>query len=684
LKLFFKSIFISVIVFLLVSIGSNLVVFAESSGSEIQYNTPKDPMYEAKNGVFKNETTYYDLDIVSPESINEEGFVDKFWNAVTGKLVEEGVNNTIQYAFFSMTRSMFQIDLLLTNIMIGILNFAYDVNIINTLIDSIQSTVVSMTGITNNVFGSSGLYGGFLGIIAVAVAIYTLYQFVVRKASISAFSGLLTSLISLTIALVFFSSYSEIIKGANTLSVETSKLVLSGNADMTVNNDGDINNLTLQEKMNDNIFNLMVHKPYLMLQYGTTNQTAIGDARILNLLKEKPFSQERMELALKEVTEHGNDTLIYPNTTKRMNFAGLMLITNAVSSIPIYLLAGALIIFQFWFLVIAIVAPFALLWSALPNQFGVLKRYFLELSIPLVLKMAVSIFALLIFGLTEVLQTINALSNGSTMGLFLTSLVQALILMTLFLLRKRIFSIFSKGSDLLSNARAEMDNAFVNPFKKGVQNVATVGGAVIGGTMAGPQGAMVGASIGNNVAGALTGSSDPGDVARNTAVSMLAVDRLKNKKLADNPKPRLQENYEIPKDVPNDSPPIQGDSNDLMADTEGLKLAYFLGDKGLTPSVIDKTYDAIDKHNIGQISNDEMDKQFNSIVEQTQQGKMDDDFASTFAKGISKTRKLKELESEQALIIGLTATTNSSTADTGMTKKYKLVKENGIDKSVNE
>lgn len=645
MKQLLKVIFIGIAVSLVFSVHGS--VLAENT--PIEHNTPSDPVYEAKNGLYKNEDAHYFLDVVSPDELEGEGFFDDLWDSVS-----IDIGDKIQYSLFLLTDGIFGMNFLLTNVMLGILDFAYDSNILNKLIEGIEGNIVAMTGITGNTFGPNGLYGGFLGGVIVAViAIYTLYQYFVKKASISSFSGLLASLISLTLALVFFSNYGPIIKGANALSIEASALVLSGDINLSADeddapvnvtvdqNDGSITSTNLQEKMYDNIFDLMIHNPYLMLQYGTANQSDIGADRVLSLLKAKAYSEDRSEIAIKEVKDYGNDTLTYPNITKRLNFVALMTITNFISSIPIYMLSVSLILFQFWFLIIAMVAPFAFMWSALPNQFGVLKRYFLELSIPLALKIAVSIFALVIFSLSQVLQAINALSNGSAMGLFLTSLIQALILLALFILRKRIFSIFSKGSELLGNVRAEMDNAFVNPMKKGVQNVATVGGAVVGGALAGPQGAMLGSSIGNNMAGALTGNMEPGDMARNAAMTMLAADRLKKK--SNDPKPSLEGSKEAPT-------LDQGDNNDLFGGSTSLDTAYFLSDQGLTSEMVDKTLDSLDKSGLNDLSKEEMKETYDNILLRSQQGNMKEDFATSFSKGIATSRKRKNLENEQKII----------------------------------
>lgn len=632
----YKYLFVLLVVLSLifpVSSESQLV-FAEDEITEnnLEHNTPKDPMYGAENGVYKNEDVDYGLDLVSPSQIEEKGFFDKVWDTVTFQFVGEGFSEAFHYSLFKFLEFQFDFNIFMTNAMISILNFAYDTNLVEMLVDSIEGTVVSITGISGGQFTSNGIFGGFLKFIGITVALYTLYQLVIKRASISAFSGLFKSVVVLVTALFLFTHYTTVIKGINTLSVEASAFFLSGNAG-TVINDGNIVNTNMKEKMNDNLFNTFVHKPYLMLQYGTTNQEDIGDDRVQSLLSKDRGTTDRSDIAVKEVTEYGNDILTYSKLSNRLNFMGIVLTANAFNSIPVYLLALCLILFQFWFIIIAMIAPFALLWASLPNQIGVLKRYTFELCLPLALKIGVSFLAILVFGLSEIMYGLSSLGSGSR-GIFISTIIQGLLLFTLFLLRKRIFAIFSLGSQQLNVIREEMNNAFIKPIKKGVQTTATAIGTVGGVAVAGPQGAMVGMSMGNSVGNALTGETDVSDSARNVGMSMYMADRMKdNQQRKDNipnldsRETRIQTNEERAMELANN-------------DTSYNRLRSYLQSKELPTETVNETLLAVDKLNLEHIEMGEIQKQFNNMAYLTKKGKLNNKlFADSFAKGIKINRE---------------------------------------------
>src|SRR3954466_14098188 len=145
--------------------------------------------------------------------------------------------------------------------------------------------------------------------------------------------------------------------------------------------------------------------------------------------------------------------------------------------------------------------------------------------IPLLLKMGLSVIALVIFGITDVLYNIDTLGGG-TQGYIITTLLQSLILFTLFLLRKRIFNVFSMGSRELNIMRDQMNSTFIDPAKKGISNTLTTGGALVGAVAAGPQGAMLGSNIGGFLGNAVTGESDLSEMTRGASINMMMMDRM--------------------------------------------------------------------------------------------------------------------------------------------------------------
>lgn len=548
----------------------------ERDKTEIEFDRQQDELYRINFGDYKNQPVRYSLDHVSPTEIEDEGFMDQFRffsNAKDDAM--DGIFLIINLIFFDMP---FHSMVALTHIMLWLLDFAYETNIVNSMVVSIEETVTSIAGISGGTFGNSGLFGAFIGLVSIAIGIAALYQFIVKRAAIGAFGSLLKSLLALTFALVFFSNYSAIVTGMNTISIEASGYIVGATDGGEMDEEGGFSNLSAIDNMTDNVFNTFIHQPYLQLQYGTMDEEEIGRGRIESLLLARPGSQDRQDIAIDEVVKHGNDMMTRGVIVERMTTLGIIMFGNFINSIPVSILSLALFFFQFWFIVIAMIAPFVLLWGALPGQFGVVTRYVVELMIPLALKMAVSVIAVLIFGLTSILTSLN-LGSG-LLNVIMTMVTQAILLMTMFMLRKRILNVFSKGSALVSTIREESKSAFADP----AHNVGTLAGATVGGIAGGAQGAMVGAGIGGSTAKLATGEQDGADYARNTAMSMYMTDRMmKGKQSEKNQTKEKEKNAEreqLSKEANDNQEMNQRENNTKNAPVTGSQIPTFSEESG--------------------------------------------------------------------------------------------------------
>lgn len=615
------------------------------TGSQITYAAPQDEIFRITYGDYQDENVYYHIDYIDPTELEEEGFWDKF--KIFSNL-KDGViaffYNLLHDLFVAFPFTMLKTS---TTVMIWLFNKIYEVNFINAIVDEITSAITGMAGISNLGFGSSGLFGGFLSLITISVAIYTLYKFVVNRATISAFSGLLKSIIALTLAITFFANYSTIIKGLNELSVEASGFIIGGG--ITVDDDGNITG-SAQDEMNTAIWNTFVHQPYLMLQYGSMNEEQIGEERILRLLRLKDGTAERYEVVQDEILNEGNEMMTRGSLFDRLIILFVTGIFNFINSIPLILLAFALIFFQFWFTVMAMIAPFAFLWSAFPNQFGVLARYFLELITPLVLKIAVSVLTLLVFSLTSIIARVgmSALNSQGLLSFVFVVFVQCILFFTLFLLRNRIIGIFSMGSKLLANVRENMSSAFVQPVKKGVRGTATAVGTVAGAMAGGTQGALLGSSLGSSIGQVLTGDKGLADTSRDVALTYSMYETMRNRQEADQYRNELQAEREKMKQQKQ----AKQTSSQLANVSRISALSETLSNKGVTEQMINETNDELAKRGISDITPTEIYEAYNSIKERMESDDIKDTFSKEFVKEIQTKRKTEQMLAERESIIG--------------------------------
>lgn len=614
----------------------SLIIFLFITNSQVAYaNVVSDPLFTTTYGEYKNQNVHYHIDYIDIVELEEETFWDRF--NVIGN-VRDG---TVALVYDLLHTIFIQLPFFLlkfgTNGTIWLLNAVSEVNFINGIVQKMTSTVQSIAGISGGNFGSTGLFGGFLGIITVVIGLYTLYQFVVKRASISAFSSLLKSLVALVLALGLFSNYTTIINGLNTLSVETASLIISGSARVT--SDGNIvSSDSAQNQMNSALWDTFVHRPYLMLQYGTMDESKIGKSRIRSLLMEEPESEDRYNKVKEEIESKNNKMMTRGKMLERFGILIVAFTVAVINVIPVLIFAFGLLFFQFWFTAMAMIAPFVLIWSAFPNQFSVLTRYLLELITPLVLKVGVAVLALIVFSLTGIVSSVSmniANTNGGLLGFILAGVAQSVLFFTLFLLRKRILGIFSYGSRQLAHVREGMSSTFTQPAKKGVQTVATTTGAAVGAMTGGVQGAMMGANMGGTVGRTLTGEKGIGEAGRDFALAHSINESLKqreNMRLA-------REKQELQK---------QQNAEAKSQRLDSLKKS--LGGSGLSNEKVEEIHNELEKQGITDLKDEEVQSAMENIRGKVQNEEMKQPVANMFAEEIKAARKKKQLAEEKEML----------------------------------
>nr|WP_210469080.1 hypothetical protein [Sporosarcina sp. 6E9] len=622
-------------IFLFFGMGLSHLGFADD-GEETKKMTDIMDIITDQYGEFKEGgKSYYHLDAVSDKDVESYDDGEKFWADTYDKLfgwadVKENVGNKLSEMVNLVNNIVFDINIFLSYTMLVMYDLAYTADFTGKIIMELEKLMSNLTGISGGKFSiGNGLFGNLVKLIAIITGMYALYVFIVKRAFFDSFSSVFQTIIAMTIAILMFANYTTLLTGANKITTELSGFVVSlpsqsGDSDLVVDDP--------RTKMKDSIWGMFVDRPYLYMQYGTHDVETLGGGdrdegvkRVKHILKE-PVGEDRLTKVIEEEASNsgkGNNMMKYSAVNSRLAFSFFYMVINGLVSLPIYLLSLCLILFQFWFMVIAALAPFALLIGAIPGQFNVLKRYFIELGIPLALKIFVSFIALIVFVISDIIYAgdFKSISGGSNpfYSYVGAATFNLLLFGTIFILRNRIKDIFSSGSNAIRDLR-ESSGTFTAPFKKGVQNVATVGGAAAGAVVGGPAGALTGAAIGGSVGKVATGEGGISDVAGSA---------MKAQHLAHLSK--MTKSQQAAK----------------LSVTDKGRLDSFFDDKNLTPEMKVETMEALEKEGVTNLSDEELNEQFEKI---SSKGDLNDNFAQIFAKGISDDRRSNVIEKEKNLL----------------------------------
>lgn len=433
---------------------------------------------------------YYQIDVTSKTGDEEEEgnvFTQAFSTVgswISGDAVKDSIMAQFYEAMNFMVNILFKMNLYMTNAMLTVLDYAFDFDVVNTLIERIEGVMQSITGISSMSFSGMGLYGKLIGIIGISVGILFAYQYFFKHAQIEAVGNMVKTLLILVVTLLFFSNYATVLKGANSLTTEASAIIMGAGSGLS--EDGTTSG---RQSMGNNMWDLFVHRPYLYMQYGTDKESEVGESRVDELLS-KPPGQVRQDYVEKnEVKESGNGMMTYVQVPERLVFTGLYTVVNGITSIPIFALGLLIIVLQFWFLAVAALAPFYLLIAAFPAGGGVFRRYTEELALPLILKLGVSFIALIVFTMSEI---VYQEGNTDSIGYIAVAIIEFVILVLIFLIRNRLIKILFAGNQ--AARQLAMEASQIDRRMNAARHKATRGAAQAAGTMAG--GPAAGAAAG--------------------------------------------------------------------------------------------------------------------------------------------------------------------------------------------
>lgn len=444
-----------------------------------------------------DERFYYQLEAEMPEEEESSAF------NVFGRMAD-ALESIFGEATTVANNIIFYVNMSLAIGSMVILDGSANIDFINMMVDKIATKVKEITGISGTTFGKNGMFYPIIRFIVLFVILYAFYQLVWKRSFIQSFSELLKFVAVLTLSLLLFANYGTFLKGMNTVSAEIGQFIVGSKV-----------NASFQES----VWNHLVDEPYLYLQYGTSSLKEIGNGdvnagkeRVRELLTAKPFSDERIEIIDKEVNERENYYMTYKAGNERLGLNIIYVVANFFTFLSFIALGLSLMFTQFWFVIMAIFAPIALLIASFPSQFGVLKRYSFELILPLLVKIGLHLVMVMIMLLTTIMNDFyqeiqSSVFDGKFLRAYLTNAFYSMLFIGLFLLRKRITGMLSSGSQVVNQIREGMAGVTTKPAQSAIQTTSTVAGATIGFAVGGTAGAGMGANIGSLAGKTLSGQS---------------------------------------------------------------------------------------------------------------------------------------------------------------------------------
>lgn len=391
----------------------------------------------------------YDIDIYNKD---DEG--SHWYDSINIFKVDEKIYDNIAALQQQILSGVWYGYLVVVNFGIFLMEQAFTFDIIDSMLSYI-STFIAETG------GSYGI-GQFMGFMMIMVAGWLVYSFAKRQYR-ATLSGLIVAAVLSAVFTVYVQNSDQLlgqlnngrnalasaVLGASTYSLgnDTSKEKSAEDQTNTSYTNEDSVRYGLSQIRNL-MHDLLIVKPYLLLEFGTTNygvigggkaksstpeQIKVGKEKVTKLLSKKPGSNERTKL----VQKSAKDSLFAPeHTNKRIVLSLLIWIPALVVLAMIGYLATFIQIYGVGFLLTAITGVFVLFLSIFPTLRSFAKQFVLKLLGFLMMCVGLTVLLVLLFSFVNITYKVASENNWTYAQITVAVLI---IVAALFTLQKQLF-----------------------------------------------------------------------------------------------------------------------------------------------------------------------------------------------------------------------------------------------------
>ncbi|MDK7754090.1 hypothetical protein QP586_12350 [Staphylococcus sp. UMB10092B] len=409
--------FLATLIVLSFCIGGSYEAFAKGKDpiSGMFPSNQDDDLPEVKSNIVGYKD--HDLDNYSMDYVLEEK-EDKPWYDVIG--LSEKAYNFTENSKFEILNGIWSTYKIFASVFIFLVSEAFEFTILGSIVTELAD-VISTLG------GSSGL-GKFItwSFIGVVVwLIFTIGKGELRKGA----TGVLLAVVFTALFSIYVSNAKPIIQGTSDLSQYVSNSILSTSTNVTGenqsnNSDADENGVSNKEglaNMKNTLHEILIVKPWLQLEFGTTNVNEIGGGKagetnkvedgkklINKLLDNTAKSDDRNDLVKKNKK---NMSVSNKYTTSRIVVSVFMYIPLFIIGISSIVFAVAKQFYELGFVVGAVILVGVLIVSIIPSFVGYLKGTAKRTGGHLLMSMVYVFLLVLMFTLINVTYQISEDKN---------------------------------------------------------------------------------------------------------------------------------------------------------------------------------------------------------------------------------------------------------------------------------
>lgn len=425
------TMFFSLIALLLLAAGP------ASAAEDMMDNLLPDQSNKKQEGKVELEYNKYPLSRYGMDTHLEEGKMTDFmpwgWDEGVGKQINQGMG--------MLNSTLWGFNKIIAATVGTLVQESYSFDIIGNFADDISQAVQNIAGFGPGGFKTNGLWPYLISSIFVIAAVWAAYIGVIKRSTSQAIGGIISSIVIMTLAFGFFTNSDKILTGINSGTSEVQNDVLSFSVSATSSDSFDESEGIAS--MRNQIFNLMIKYPYLLLEFGTTDEDKIesewkkSGSRTDAVLKTGIFSKERQEAIKYEVEDMKNANMKPEALTDRFVILILLLVMNCIMGGTLLLISGSMIFFQILALVFTLFTPVAFLIGLIPAFSHTARNLFMKLLHTFYMKVTLGLLTTVLFTISSmVYNTMNPKE-----GYVLLFLIQIICYVAVWIKRHEIMNV---------------------------------------------------------------------------------------------------------------------------------------------------------------------------------------------------------------------------------------------------
>jgi hypothetical protein len=385
----------------------------------------------------------------------------------------DGAGKQIYIALMEVVNAVWSLNVLLSNFTMKIVQEAFELDFVSGVVTEIGAAIQNIAGFGPSGFMGNGLWPLLVTFIIAIVGAWATYVGMIKRESSRAWGGLISSLVIFVFSLGFFSNASTVLKGINDWSSDLQSDVLAVSASIV--NPGV--SYTKEEgiaSIRNQMFDLMVKKPYMLMQYGTTE---VDEGRVNELLSIDPIlkAEQRQEKAKQEIDDQDNTMMSIDGITQRAAFVPLLFIGNAIIGLFLLIVSGSIILYQMIFLALVLFAPVPLLMALVPRWKQTAFDWSMKVLHAQLMKIAIALLLTILFGISAILYRATESSDLGYLGMMI---LQIICFVGIWAKRKELFSMVATATNNVQSSTGATLQSYRQKFKQ-ARNIARTGKDVL-------------------------------------------------------------------------------------------------------------------------------------------------------------------------------------------------------------